>query len=102
MTENTAEHDRRPTPDAAFESLTGFDEIAIAKYFGAEITTMRERPFFFMRALLFVAARREGKTDAEAYRHAMEMPTGAVNDSFRTGDDESDYDADQDAEGNAP
>ncbi|WP_300399882.1 hypothetical protein [Nocardioides sp.] len=72
----------KPTPNDLFESMTGFDEIAVARSFGAEITTMREQPFTFMRALLFVQARRDGMSDAKAREHALGLTVREVNDSF--------------------
>jgi hypothetical protein len=63
-------------------SLTGFDELAIAKAFGADITAFSERPVMFLRALMFVVERRGGAKDAEAYRTVMEATAGQVDAYF--------------------
>lgn len=84
------------TYDRIFDSLTGFDEIAIARSFGTSIVKMKEEPFTSMRALLFVQARRDGMKDVEAHEHAMAMPLREVIASFPdTDDDLEDLEADE-------
>lgn len=64
-------------------SLTGFDEIAIAKHFGGEFTDLAEnKPTTLGRALVFVAERRDGKTDQEAFQVAMDLPLGTCQSYF--------------------
>jgi hypothetical protein len=60
--------------EEAMESLTGWDEIAIEKAFGEDITSLLVgKPTMSMRALVFVDKRREGMKDGEAKSFAMEM-----------------------------
>ncbi|MGH3499956.1 MAG: hypothetical protein ACRDQA_03490 [Nocardioidaceae bacterium] len=78
--EATAAHE---TTEEMFLSLNGFDEIAIAKAFGQDISAWiddeapeRQRPFTFVRALIFVHIRRTSDPrvkDADAYRAAMSL-----------------------------
>lgn len=76
------------TSEELFDSLTGFDELAIAQQFGAAPTDLLGT--MLGRALLFVAQRREGVSDAEAYKAAMELPTGELTAIFTPeGDEES-------------
>ena len=71
------------TGDEMFESLNGFDEIAIAKAFGRSVQTLaREDEITFLRALTFVDFRRNGRTDAEAHTDAMNLTIGMLNDYF--------------------
>lgn len=68
--------------DDFFMSLNGFDEIAIAKEFKADLNKLREQPFMFLRALVFVDKRRAGLKDSEAYKAAMEATVGQLNGYF--------------------
>lgn len=65
------------------DSLTGFDEIAIEKAFGADITSLlTKQATMSMRALVFVARRRDGLSDAEARKSVMEAPLSEVKAFF--------------------
>lgn len=75
-----------------FESLTGFDEIAITKAFKVELFDLQEKPFLFMRAMAFILRRREGAKDAEAYQAAMEMTLGELTALFPEPEPELDPD----------
>ncbi|GAA1977495.1 hypothetical protein GCM10009798_43390 [Nocardioides panacihumi] len=66
------------TADDFFESLTGFDEIAIKQHFGASVSNLKDEPMDFMRALVFVAERREGKTDIQAKDAALTLTVREV------------------------
>lgn len=68
--------------DDFFMTLNGFDEIAIAKSFGHDITDLRKAPLMFLRALVFVNERRQGAKDGPAHNTAMQMTVGEVNDYF--------------------
>lgn len=72
--------------DEVFESLNGFDEIAIERAFG-EITSLKDRPMMFLRALLFIETRREGQKDAEAKQAAMNATMRELTDHFRSDED---------------
>ena len=67
------------------DTLTGYDEIAIAQRFGRTITEMTLGSDFMMstRALIFVAKRREdGATDDDAWTASMELPMKGVREFF--------------------
>lgn len=74
------------TPEELADSITGFDEIAIKKAFGAAFATMGAPetgdPFQFLRSLIFVHCRREGSNDITAYNTAQGLTTAEVNDYF--------------------
>lgn len=72
--------------DEVFESLNGFDEIAIEKAFG-EVTSLKDKPMMFLRALLFIETRREGKKDNEAKQVAMNATMKQLTDYFRGDED---------------
>ena len=60
------------TGEELAESLTGFEELAISKFFGKEEFT--ELPGTMAgRAMVFIALRREGKPDKDAYDGCMAM-----------------------------
>lgn len=86
-----------------FESLTGFDEIAIEKAFGEPLHTLRQRPFTFVRALVFIDQKRTGLKDPEAKQAALALPMRDLNDYFPAPEpaeldpDEPDTDAGKDA-----
>lgn len=76
------------TSEELFESLTGFDEIAISQQFGSTPTDLPGT--LLARALIFIAQRREGVSDSEAYQSAMSLPTGELTAIFTPeGDEES-------------
>lgn len=78
------------TADEMVESLTGFDEIAVEKHFGADVSALRTRPFSFIRALVFVHQRREGLTDPDARTAALSLTIGDLNGYFAEGPEEID------------
>lgn len=60
------------TAEEVFDSLTGFDEIAITQHFGRTVSELAEKDqSMFGRALVFVVKRREGATDDEARNAAL-------------------------------
>lgn len=77
-----SEHTADLSPSAMVGSMTGFDEVAVAKAFGQPIEELRPRPFMFLRALAFVHERRAGRKDPDAYRTVMELGTDAVSAYF--------------------
>lgn len=86
----TTTNPREMTADEFFESLTGFDELAIAKHFGAKpIALSNTDPMWFARSLVFVAHRRGGMADAEAKKAALELTVGNVNEFFVEDEDET-------------
>lgn len=97
MTDATPTEDATPaeqvSADELFESLTGFDEIAIAKAFGVELFALQEKPFLFMRAMVFILRRREGAKDPEAHHAAMAMTLGELTELFPEPEAELDPDA---------
>lgn len=73
-------------------SLTGFDQLAIAKAFGCSFDDLDAGLTTY--ALVFVLNRRDGMKDRDAYDTAMHLPMRAVTDRF---EDESPLPADLDA-----
>jgi hypothetical protein len=83
------------TVEEMTQSLTGFDEIAIAQRFGAEFSDLAQsNPLRLQRAVIFVAERRKhfatgnGFQDDEAYQTAMELPLSALETYFASGEDD--------------
>lgn len=71
------------TAEEFFESLSGYDEIAVTKHFGRTVVALsREDEMAFARALVFVAKRREGLTDSEAYNAALGATVREVSQFF--------------------
>lgn len=92
-----SEHQTETTPLELFDSLTGFDELAIKARFGTEVTKLRKDPLQFMRALVFIDLRRQPDAkDAAAYHAAQEMPSRAALTYFtpEPTEDEVDHDPD--------
>lgn len=82
-----------------FDSVNRYDEIAIAKAFGEDIYTLREKPFDFLRCLAFIAMRRGGINDREAREQAFGLTTKQANSYFTTPEPEIDPDDPVTAEG---
>lgn len=60
------------TSEEVFDSLTGFDEIAIAQHFGQTVMDLAAKDqSMFGRALIFVVKRREGANDDDARNAAL-------------------------------
>ena len=77
------------TASEMLESLTGFDEVAIAKHFGAEALELAEKkPTMLARALAFVHMTREGRDAAAARADAMGLSIRQANDYFLDSEDE--------------
>lgn len=70
------------TVDEVFDSLTGFDEMAIAQHFGRTVTELGDDPSMFGRALVFVVQRRDGATDDAARNASLEMRMKDVTEFF--------------------
>ena len=75
------------TAEDLFKSLNGFDEIAITRAFGEDLSVLRAKPFTFVRALVFVDLKRGGATDGEAHKQAMSL-TMADLESYFASDEE--------------
>lgn len=78
----------KKTVTESMELLTGFDEIAIEKSFGADIDSLRVT--MTLRSLVFIDKRREGLDVKAAYNAAMELTTKQVNEHFAEDDDDDD------------
>lgn len=85
-----------------FRTITGFDEIAIAKLFGEDVAALRDKPFRFTRALVFVDKRRGGLKDGPAYTAAMDLTMGDLEDYFPEPVDELDPDEPETEQGKEP
>lgn len=71
------------THEEFFESLNGFDEIAIQKAFGAKPIDLSETDkSALLRSLVFVAKKRDGLDDKAAKQYAMEATFGELNSFF--------------------
>jgi hypothetical protein len=66
--------------EAFTRSLTGFDEVAIKRMFAAPLGELDGG--LIPRALLFVAERRDGSNDADAFRRVMELTLGEIEGKF--------------------
>lgn len=63
-----------------FESLTGFEEIAIAQRFGRTVLDLAGNDqTMFGRSLVFASKRRDGANDEDAWQAAMSMPLKEIN-----------------------
>lgn len=94
--------DRVPFKDM-LDTLTGWDEVAIAKRFDGFDPVLQggTAPMRAMRTLVFVQERREGHKDPEAYETAMGLTMRQLQDYFpEDPDDEIDPDAPETELGN--
>lgn len=73
-------------PEQVAGSCTGFDELAIERAFGRELTDLGESTRA-LRALLFVVRRRDGLSDPDAYRDVMSLSLNDLMDHFEQPDD---------------
>ena len=91
------------TASEMYQSLNGFDEIAIATHFGAKVQTLGEQDLSsFARALVFVDKRRQGLKDKEAFTAAMELRISEVQDYFVEDNDELDPEDPETEQGKEP
>lgn len=88
----TTMENERLSANALAETLNGFDEIAISKAFGEDISELRSKPFSFLRALIFIEQKRNGSKDAIAYKAAMEVRTVELDEYFPDDPEEVDPD----------
>jgi hypothetical protein len=85
--------------NALTDALNGFDELAIGKAFSEDISTLKNKPLMFLRALAFVDFRRAGMKDGPAYKAAMQLLSKDLADHFPDDPDEIDPDEPVTAEG---
>jgi hypothetical protein len=77
------------TAEDYVKSLTGFDEIAIARAFdGADMSALSKRPSTLLRACVFVDQRRKGLRDPEAYQAALTLTLDELEQYFPDAEDE--------------
>jgi hypothetical protein len=78
------------TANEVFESLNGFDEIAIKVQFGQTVNELAgpAEAVTFLRALIFTEHRRAGMKDHPAWEAAMNMRVGDVRDYFADDDED--------------
>lgn len=82
------------TAEEVFDSLNGFDEIAIRKVFGATVLDLSNSDrLMFARSLVFTVKRREGLSDKDAHKATLEMTIKEVGDFFPEAPLEVDPDA---------
>ena len=71
------------TAEEVFDSITGFDEIAVATHFGHTVQALAETDAsMFGRALVFVVKRREGLDDVKAREAALGLTLKECNEGF--------------------
>lgn len=76
------------TGEEMFESLTGFEEIAVGQHFNAEVGHLAEnKPTMFLRAMVFVHLTRSGKPTKDAKAEVMGMTLKTCNDYFAEDDE---------------
>lgn len=79
----------KQTAEEVFDSVTGFDEIAIANHFGATVQELAEKDAsMFARALIFVVKRRDGLDDNEARNAALGLSMKEFREFFAEASDE--------------
>lgn len=83
-------------PDVISRSIDGFEQIAIRQTFRERLDQLAADGTMFMRALLFVLAKRDGLPDGDAYRNVMLLHLEDVVSRFR-GDDSDVDEEDEDA-----
>ena len=76
------------TGEMMFESLTGFEEIAISQHFGHEVGQLAEsKPTMFLRAMVFTHIVRGGMNPKEAKQKVMGMSLKECNGYFAEDDE---------------
>lgn len=68
--------------DEMFRSLNGFEQIAVEQLFRTRLKVIADDELAVMRALLFVAGKREGLADPDAFRNVMLMRLDDVTARF--------------------
>jgi hypothetical protein len=102
--ETAPEETGKVNADELFESLTGFEEIAVEKAFGKDPSEIANsgKMIKFLRVLAFILAKREGKNDMQAKQYCMSLPVSDLTDLFETvEEEESDEDGDDSGEAEA-
>lgn len=77
-----------PKPDDVFNSLNGWEELAIKKAFGSEISGNDLSGTMRIRALYFVLEKREGNNDMTARQSAFDAPLSMIQGRFDMSDAE--------------
>lgn len=86
MNENSTTPTSSLTVDEMLDTLTGFEEDAIAKAFGSNIFDLAERnAVHYLRALAFVHHIRSGQADGEAKKAAMSLTIKGAQEFFTKG-----------------
>lgn len=77
------------TAEEAFNNLTGYDEIAIAKWFGESPLALSEiKSSGLVRSLVFIEYKRAGMSDKEAHAAALALSMGEITTYYA--EDEAD------------
>jgi hypothetical protein len=90
-------------PQEFSQTLNGFDELAISRMFGSDISELAAT--LQVRALEFVRLRREGMKDRDAHRRVMEMLRVELEEQWKNDNSEADQagdDTGKDWIGNGP
>lgn len=80
----------KPTAAEVMDTLTGYDEIAIEKAFGADIEALINagKGLTYLRALVFALELHAGAKHDEAKRRALSLPGKALGERFREQEDD--------------
>lgn len=84
--------------DALSRSINGFEQIAIRRMFRERLDALSADGVMLMRAFLFVVEKRNGMSDPDAYRAAMNMTIEEVVARFPQDDGSEPEDEDAVAE----
>ncbi len=97
MTDNETEARELLDADTVAKSINGFDQIAVRQMFRERLDQLAADSTMFMRALLFVLAKRDGANDGDAYRSVMLLPLDEVVERFKDADGPAGEPEDEDA-----
>jgi hypothetical protein len=79
----------KQTAAEVYNSVTGFEEIAVATHFGHTVEDLGANDVrMFARSMVFVVKRREGLDDAAAREAALALPFKELNENFFAADSE--------------
>lgn len=86
--------EQKPTAAEVIDTLTGYDELAIEKAFGADVETLaRDGKWLrYLRAVAFGQELHKGATAADAYKTVLTLTQGELGDRFRDEDPDEDPD----------
>lgn len=101
MTDNAPEVTDRPSPEEMFDSLNGFEEIAITTTYGHPVAWLAKNDETqFLRALIMIHHKRTARVgDGAARAYAQNLPLGEVRSYFPNSTEDVTPEAPETAEG---